>query len=808
MSMSTRTSRWGRVLMLVAAGLLALVAWLVVLLGATLPQRSGRVAAPGAQREVEVLRDAQGVPHIHAQSERDAYFGLGYVHAQDRAFQIELQLRTASGTLAELIGEDGLASDRLFRTLGLREVARASLAGLDRDTRAAVEAYAAGYNAALQAGANAPELIALRRAPAQLDATACLVALKLVAWQLSSNMLRELENYRLSQRFSFEQMAQLAPAVPGDSERAWPSGGSALAARGLDEAARLLLGTTPSPAEEGTGSNAWAVSGERSVSGKPLLANDPHLGLSAPAVWYLAHLQAPGLNVIGATLPGMPGVWLGRNDHVAWGITNTGSDTQDLYLERVDAEDPARVHAPGGPRAMSERIEEIRVRGAKSQHLVVHATRHGPVISDADPEVKQRLAGHLLALAWTGLSRDDRSAQFAIHAAKARDASQLLAAAAQLHAPQQNLIYADDAGAVGFQAIGRLPLRAAENSVLGRLPVPGWDATYDWQGEVPFAELPAHGAGRSGRVLNANDKITPPAYGHFITSEWELPHRAERIAQLLDARPRHSVEDFARMQLDVHNRVARQLLPELLARLDGAGADAGGTAAQLIARLRAWDGSMGRDRIEPLVFQTWLEALGERLYPEAYWAIRPAADPRVLLAMVRGEGGVANFCGAARDCAHHVRESFRQTQAMLAERYGDDLKGWRWGSHNVAWFSHALFGSLPWVGRLVDLKLAREGSAETVNLSGLAYDSQAGGYVTAIGPTFRAIYDLAQPANSMFIVTPGQSGNPLSPRYRDLAARWERGQYLPMITDRAALRRAAHDRLVLSPAAAQQGEER
>jgi penicillin G amidase len=802
MSGSVRGRRLGRVLMMVAGVLLALGAWLAFSLQATLPERSGKQVAPGAQAEIEVLRDSHGIPHIKAASERDAYFGLGYVHAQDRAFQIELQLRTASGTLAELIGPDGLVSDRLFRALGLREVAEANFAGLDAQTRTAIEAYVAGYNAALDAGAHAPELVALGRAPLPLDAAGCVVALKLVAWQLSGNMLRELENYRLSQRFTFEQMAQLAPAVPGDTERGWPSGGgTAFAARGLDEAARLLLGATPTSAEQATGSNAWVVGGERSATGKPLLANDPHLGLSAPAVWYLAHLQAPGLNVIGATLPGMPGVWLGRNDRVAWGITNTGSDTQDLYLERLDPADPTRVEAPGGPRPMTQRSTAIAVRGAATETVVVRATRHGPVISDADPEVKQQLAGHVIALSWTGLSLEDRSAEFAIHAARASDAAELLTAAAELRAPQQNLLYADSAGAVGFKAIGRLPWRAANNQALGRLPVPGWDLAYDWQGELPFSELPATEAGPSGRVLNANDRITPPGYAHWITSEWELPHRADRIAQLLDAKPRHSVLDFARIQLDVHNEVAHQLLPELLARLDGRG------DAALLASLQAWDGSMRGDRIEPLVFQIWLERLGQRLYPAAYWEVRPVADPRVLLAMLRGEGDVANFCGASRDCTHHVRKSFDETLATLRERHGDDLAGWRWGAHNVAWFSHALFGSAPGIQRLVDLKLAREGSAETINLSGLAYDPDAGSYVTAIGPTLRAIYDLAEPERSLFIVTPGQSGNPLSPRYRDLAERWERGQYLPMITDRAMLRRAPHDTLLLTPLSTAQGDE-
>lgn len=805
----SRAGKWlRRALALAIAGALGLSVVLSARLWSTRPQVSGRLRAAGLSAEVELLRDAHGIPHVYAQSERDAYFGLGYVHAQDRAFQIELQRRVASGTLSELLGESALVSDRMFRTLGLVHAARASLARLDAETASAIAAYSAGYNAALRAGASAPELIALGTEPTPMDAVGCLIAFKLVAWQLSGNMLRELENYRLSRKFSFAEMAQLSPAVPGDSEQAWPSaafvagGSGAQSGDWLDTAARSLLGAAPSSSESATGSNAWAVTGEHSQTGKPLLANDPHLGLSAPSVWYLAHLHAPGLNVIGASLPGTPGIWLGRNDHVAWGITNTGSDTQDLYIERLDPGDARRVMTPGGSEAMTQRVESIRVRGQASRTFVARATRHGPVVSDADPELQQQLldgrAGHVLALAWTGSSHEDRSAQFAIKAAKVRDASELLSAAADVHAPQQNLLYADDAGAVGLKAIGRLPLRAADNTVLGRLPVPGWEATYDWRGELEFPLLPAHGPGPTGRVLNANDKITPPGYPYWITSEWELPHRAERIAELLDRKPQHGVGDFARMQLDVRNPVARTLLPELLAQLGGSSS---ADHAGLLARLRAWDGSMSRERPEPLVFRAWLERLSERLYPREYFAIRPVADPRVLSAMLRGEGELARFCGEARqrDCARHVRESFAETVAALRSRHGDDPRGWAWGDHNFAWFSHVLSGALPGLGRLLDLELGREGSAETINLSVADYDPDSGAYVTAIGPSLRAIYDLAQPERSLFIVAPGQSGNPLTAHYRDLAPRWERGEYLPMITERAAVLRATHHSLMLTP---------
>jgi penicillin G amidase len=770
----------------------------------TRPLLAGRVGVRGASGEIEVLRDASGVPHIFANSDADAYFGLGFVHAQDRLFQIELQHRTASGRLAELLGQDALASDRLYRTLGLNQHARSSFAALDAQTRTAAEAYAAGYNAALDAGANAPELVALQSAPTRLSGVDCLSSFQLLAWQLSGNMLRELENHLLARKFSFEEIARLSPLPPGEPEHAWPDRNYAEPATNtawLEDVARRMLQTTPGSIPSGTGSNAWVVTGAHSRTGKPLLANDPHLGLSAPAVWHLAHLHAPGLNVIGASLPGTPGIWLGRNDHVAWCMTNTGSDTQDLFIERLDSADASRVITPSGPEAIGERLERIRVRGGDTQNYMARATRHGPVISDANPEVQQGLlevrAGYVLSLAWSGLAGTDLSLQFPIKAAKAEAAALLLTAAADVRAPQQNLLYADDAGDVGLHAIGRLPLRAADNDVLGRLPVPGWDAKYDWQAELAFEQLPLLAAGEHGRVQNANDRITTPAYPHWVTSEWELPFRADRIAELLDRAPQHSLDDFARMQLDVHNPLAKELLPELLERLGDVAAE----QPEIVSRLRAWDFSMGRDKPAALVFQAWLAELSERMYPRGFYEIRPAADPRVLLGMLRAEGDFARYCGLElqKDCARHVAESFAETIASLRARYGSDLEDWTWGAHNSAWFGHALLSGVMGVERLVDVKLPREGSAETINFSGSTYDAVRGEYVNMVGPSLRALYDLAQPERSRFILAPGQYGNPLSSRYRDLAKLWQRGQYVPMITARDVLQRQPHETLILSP---------
>ena len=493
----------------------------------SLPQVDGEIVVTGLGAPVTIVRDRWAIPHIEASSLLDASFALGFVHAQDRLWQMEFQRRLGAGRLAEILGAAALPSDRFMRTLGFYRLAEASLAHLEPDTVAWLQAYADGVNAFLQSrtGPLPPEFLILRHGELEPWRPAdSLVWLRLMALDLATNYRDELARARLARRLSAEQIADIWPTYPESAPVTLVELARALP---WDELAAVLPPAEPG----GVGSNAWVVGPGRSTTGGALLANDPHLGLQAPGVWYLAHLETPGLELIGATLPGIPAVVLGHNGTIAWGFTNTGADTQDLFIERVDPEDPTRYLTPEGAAPFEVREERIRIAGAPPVALTVRATRHGPVISDLLPDAAAFGADRVVALAWSALTEDDLALQALLGVGKARNWQQFVTALRDVGAPMQNIHYADTSGHIGFIAPGRVPIRRNGD---GRWPVPGWTGEYDWQGWIPFEALPQTIDPAAGVLFNANNRIVPADYPYLLTADWEAPHRARRLAQLLE----------------------------------------------------------------------------------------------------------------------------------------------------------------------------------------------------------------------------------------------------------------------------------
>ena len=416
---------------LVLVGTIAAAAYFYVRL--SLPRVSGEVALAGLEAPVEVLRDAHGIPHIFARSERDAQFALGYVHAQDRLWQMEMNRRIASGRMAEALGRGALDTDRFLRTIGIRRVAEANVRHLDADSRALLEAYAAGVNAFLGEKHVLPlEFWIFNLAPESWSPVDSAAWAKMMAWDLGGNWRNELLRLQLARRLETPAIQEFLPPYPGDEPVPLPN------------LRQLYGGLEKEPPQISANdalvgaSNSWALAGAHTASGKPLLANDPHLGLSAPNVWYFAHLHAPGLNAIGATLPGVPGVVLGRNDRIAWAATNTGPDVQDLYLERLDA--AGRYLTPQGPMAFTTLRETLKVNGAEDEPLDIRLSRHGPVISDVVSNALDAIPrGHALAFAWTALAEDDTSLQTLFKLPRAQSWNEFVAALRDFQAPQQNL---------------------------------------------------------------------------------------------------------------------------------------------------------------------------------------------------------------------------------------------------------------------------------------------------------------------------------------------------------------------------------
>ncbi len=763
----------------------------------SLPETSGTIAVAGLDDKVEVLRDANGVPYVFAASSNDAYFALGFVHAQDRLWQMEIQRRLAAGRLSEILGAATLDTDRFFRTLGMDRVAARNVAALDADARATLAAYAAGVNAFLdqRRGLLPPEFVILGAPePEPWRPADSLTVLKLMAWRLSRNWRDEVLRARLSRRLSREQIAELWPSYSGEETAGLPD------RKRLGLYQRLPLDAlwerAPPGAPRSVGSNNWAVAGGRSETGKPLLANDVHLRLSAPGPFYLAHLNAPGLDVVGATLPGLPVVVLGHNDRIAWGLTNTAPDTQDLFIERGDPDRPGSYLAPGGPRRFTTRDEIIRVDGGADVTLTVRNSRHGPIVSDLLPALGAELGeGEAIAFAWTALGDEDPSVRAGLEVARARDWSGFVAAVRDFHSPQQNIVYADVDGNIGFYAPARVPIRKSGD---GRTPVAGWSGAYDWVGFVPFEELPHAFNPASGRIVTANNKVVPDGYPYLITHDWAPPYRARRIAELIDRRPRHSLASFRDIQSDTVSPLARELVPHLLN--SSPNTEAGRTARALI---EGWDGEMARERPEPLVFAAWYRELTRLVYADE---LGPMFDDargfRPLFMRWVLDGGGQRWCddiatAAVETCAERAARALDAAAAHLVARYGAEQGDWRWGEAHYADHAHGAFAGRPLLGKIFGIRLPNGGGRFTINSAGYSLGNSERLFVQTHGPALRAIYDLADLDRSLFIHTTGQSGNLLSPHYRDLAERWRDHRPFSIPTRRDAIETEA--RLVLVP---------
>ena len=788
-----RWFRWFGWSVLGLLGLLLLTAaggywWLL----RSLPDVDGEVVVKGLEKPVTITRDRHGIPHIEAETFEDAVFAQGFVHAQDRLWQLEFQRRVGAGRLSEVVGEHGLPTDRFMRMLGLYRLAEASLDHLSADSIAWLEAYAAGVNAFLaqRTGPLPPEFLILGHADIEPWTPAdSVVWIKVMALDLSRNWRSELLRARLAKRLSNEQIADLWPSYPKDA----PITLAGLA-RSLD--LETLAAALPPGPQPGIGSNAWVVAGERSVTEKPLLANDPHLGLRAPGTWYLAHLKAPELELIGAGLPGVPGIVLGHNGEIAWGMTNTGPDTQDLFIERIDPDDATRYLTPDGSAAFETRDETIRVKDGEPMTLQVRTTRHGPVISDLVGGSEDILdGGQVLALAWTALVEEDVSIQTLFDLTKVRDWQSFLLAVSDSVAPQQNVFYGDQSGHIGFVAPGKVPVRRQGD---GLWPAPGWNGDFDWIDAIPFDALPNESDPKAGMLLNGNNRIVPEDYPHLITAIWEPPYRARRMESLL-LDGRHDLESFGSIQLDQFSLLADDLLPLMLEM-----APADDVTSSAMQDLAAWDRIMRADAFEPLIFAAWYRQFSRLAYADelgplflSYWNIRPQFIELIL--KEKPAWCDDQTTDQVESCGDILARALARALDGLEERYGADRSAWRWGEAHKARMRHPIFDGLPVLQDMFNIILPTGGDSVTVNVGHYVLGNDRDPFASIQAASYRAVYDLFDLDRSRFIAATGQSGNPLSPHYRDLSALWAAGETVRMERDPEAYLQSPSGRLTLKP---------
>ncbi len=794
-----RRFAWGLAALL-ATGLAGLGGYAML----TLPITDGTIRLRGANETIHIERDAVGIPTVRAANLHDVYFGLGVAHAQDRLWQMETHRRIGAGRLAEVFGPSALPTDRFLRALGVRRTAQAQWAQLPPASRQALQAYADGVNAVMheQMRARPPEFVLLGIQPEPWSPIDSISWAIMMAWDLSGNWSTELLRLRLALVMPVARINELLPPYPGEAPM--PSGDYAALYRGLglgdgkDKSTATAWARLPEIAPlsgvEGVGSNNWVVAGSHSQSGHPLLANDPHLQLSTPALWYFARLEAPGLKVAGATLPGVPGVVLGQNEHIAWGYTNTGPDVQDLYIEQVDAQDPGRYRTPEGWAPFETTTELIKVKGQAAVTMQARRTRHGPVISDAGiaddlvgaPDAKPA-PRYVLAMRWTALDAGNDALAPALAVQQAGSVAAFFSAMKDWVVPMQNMAVADDAGHIGMIAPGRVPIRKADNDLHGLAPAPGWDARYDWDGWVPADATPRQTDPPQGWLASANQRVTPPAYPYFLTSEWALPYRYERIVQLLQARPRASMDDLAAMQGDQKSLAAAALIPWLKKARSSHP-----LAAAAQAELADFDGQMAPDRAAPLIFWAWQRQLAQGLFAkeagDALW--RRSLASRSFQDALEGvlARDDASWCDDRRTpvretCAQQVDAAFTRALDELQARFGSQLANWRWGRAHIMRAEHRPFSHVPLLARLFELRTGLGGDTNSINVSrvGLVPDAVTGElYLDEHGPSMRALYDLADLSQSRVMHSSGQSGIVFSPLYRNFLGPWARVEYVPL----------------------------
>lgn len=798
-----RTTRWLLPLAGLAAGALAArLAWRRLLTRA-LPPRNGRISADGLHQPVEVIRDRWGVPHIYAADAHDLFFAQGYVHAQDRLFQMDTHRRVGSGRISEIVGASGVASDRFARFLGWTRAAEAQVAGADAEVRDTMAAYAAGVNAYIVQGRLPLEftLLAYRPEPWALQDTAAWGTV--LAWGLSVNWETELLRLMLLETLGPEKTADLTPAYADSYDTVLPASVGHRLSTALLEAYHEAMDNLPLgavPAGRGVGSNNWVVSGANTVSGRPILANDPHLPPTFPALWYENHLSGGGYNVTGFTMPGVPGVIIGHNEHVAWGVTNAFPDVQDVYVERFDPADPTRYEVDDTWHTAELCTETIRIRGRKPLVETVRYTRHGPVFSDLLPDEARDLA-----LRWS-LHEPSNHLRTILDTNRATDWDTFRDGLRHWSFASQNVVYADTAGNVGYVMPGRVPRRRKGN---GLVPVPGWRSDYEWDGWIPFAELPARFNPPEGLIATANNRVHGADYPHLLSSEWLPGYRVRRILHLLRENVPLTLADNGRIHTDTFSLPAQRFLPHALSAVAAAASRDTDLGAAL-HRLRAWEGDMRADEVAPTLFFGWLTHFTHAVFRQA---VGPALAGRLLgkqddvgfplhpfyemageLVLMWLDDGPPAWVGEIRPL---LLPALEQTLVVLRGRFGADPQQWRWGRLHVVDLHNPL-ADVPLLGRVwKPIRLATGGDGYTVN-QGDVHPHFPPDPVHVIA-SCRLIIDVGAWDNSLAVLPGGQSAQPASAHYQDGIAAWRDGRYHPLLFSRERIVAAAEGTVWLAP---------
>ncbi len=809
--MSATIFRW---LMRLTSGLLALVVVCLMLAyyfaARSLPDYDADVDVAGIAAPVEIVRDNANVPHIFGERNEDVFFALGFAHAQDRLWQMTMLRRTAQGRLSELFGQPTIEIDSFIRRLDLYALSVASVEAQSPEARTYLEAYAAGVNARINQvnaealGRGAPELWLFNHAISPWRAADSLAIAKLMGLQLSGHLDEEILLARTSLALETpDRVKDLLPDAPGPGVASLPE-----YARLVPDLPRYVEGSprdvhplSPFRPRGLTGaSNAWAAAPARSASGGTLLANDPHLGFSAPAIWYLARLELQTGGIIGGTIPGMPVVLTGRSSHLGWGLTTAYVDDQDVFLEEVNPDNAEEYRAPDGWKPFETRASIIRVKDADPVTLTLRWTENGPVLPGSVKSLGTITPpGHVTALRWTVLSPRDTSLTAAFDIMQAADVTDAIAAMENYIAPAQNLTLADR-DTIAMKTVGVIPRRDADHLTQGRLPSFGYIPENRWQGRMPYESNPVFIEPLGGILGNTNNKAVDRPFPNHVSFIYGDTQRVQRWQRLMQAREVHTRDSFIEAQLDTVSFTARSLLPLIGAELwfTGESAPDGTPERQrqrALSLLAEWTGEMNEHWPEPLIYAAWIRALQDRLIRDD---LGPLADdythvePLFIERVFRDVDGASAWCDVRQSaptetCADMARLALDDALIWIEETWGRNIEALRWGDAHQATHDHQVLGDVPLLRAFVNIRQSTSGGDNTL-LRGRTKGTGETPFHNVHGAGYRGVYDFADPNSSVFVTSTGQSGHFLSRHYDDLAQLWRRGEYIPMTLDEGLAR--------------------
>ncbi len=800
---------------------IAAVGLVYFLASQSLPEYNQTLEVEGITAPVEIVRDTANVPHILGQSDPDVFFGLGYAHAQDRLWQMTILRRTAQGRLSEVFGQRTVAIDKLLRRFDLYGLAHRSVEFQDDYTKAALRAYSAGINARLteineQAlGRGAPEMFLFNAPVPPWQPGDSVAIIKLMSLQLSGHLADEVLRARTSLMLDNPaRLADILPDVPGPGIAALPEYADL-----FPDLPRYAQGTpmpdtplSPFPQRGLAGaSNAWTAAPSRSASGGTLLANDPHLGLTAPGIWYLARLELAKGGVIGATIPGVPAISAGRSERLGWGLTSSYLDDQDVHIEQLNPDNPEEYLTPDGYKRFQTRPSIIEIKDAAPITLTLRWTENGPVLPGTHYDLETITPpGHVASLSWSALSPRDTSMSASLALMNADSVRDAIDAAEDYIAPSQNLSLVDK-DTIGMKLVGAMPRRDLNNQSRGRIPTPGWLERNRWQGRLPYSDNPEFVAPVGGVLGNTNNKIIDRPFPRHVSYEWGDTQRVNRWERLMQSREVHTRDSFIEAQLDTVSFTARSLLPLIGADLwfTGESAPDGTPERQrqiALDLLANWNGEMNEHLPEPLIYAAWLRALQIRLISDELGPLAAEykhVEPLFIERVYRDIDGASVWCDVVQsapveNCTDMARLALDDAIIWISERYGPALESLRWGDAHQATQDHPALGQVPVLRFFVNIRQSTSGGDNTL-LRGRTSGEGPDPFQNVHGAGYRGVYDFADPDSSVFITATGQSGHFLSRYYDDQAQLWRRGEYIPMSLDIGLARAAAVGVTVLNP---------